>query len=282
MPGILRCLQVTAVLLLAGTGTVGAQQRMDAPPAAMGVVARIAEKKGKFLERTSRAELWRSSALGVQVKRADPVLPRDIVRLRERVFINLSFNRPAFSTEVYLGSTETAATGSYEILENSLDTLGGLQLVVKQGVMVVDHARGKLLVIAGNIRNRIRVFGTTVLFAVDSASDSATVYVSEGHISFPDYGIDVRGSNRVWQLRAGQAPIEVFPPKAAPERWQRQVEYTSQSVWHGTSFWHSAAFLVPAATVVGGSVACLATKCLDHGTDIPAGSRGGVDVTIPE
>jgi hypothetical protein len=259
------------------TGAAAAQQTV-------GVIAKIAEKRGKFLEQTSRAELWRTSALRMQVTRAAPLLSRDIVRLRERIFVNLSFNQPAFTTEVYLGSTESSVSGSYEILESSIDTLPGLQLVVKQGVMVVDHARGELLVVAGAIAGaiRARIFGTTVLFAVDSASGTGTVYLSEGHLSFPDYGIDARGSNRVWRVRAGQPPVEVFAPAADPARWQHQVEYTSESVWQTTPFWQSPWFLVPAAAAVGGGVACLATSCLTDGEGLPVGSRGGVDVTIPE
>lgn len=241
----------------------------------VGVVARIAEKKGHYVDQTSRAELWRASALSAQVKRSAPIQYRDIVRLRDRVYLNLSFDQAAFKTEVYLGSNDVAGTGSYEILENAIGAVTGLQLVVKQGVMVVDHARGELLVVAAGIRTRI--FGTRVLFVVDSAAQEATAYLSEGHLSFPDYAIDARGTNRVWKLKPGQAPQEVFAPASDPARWQREVNYSTESVWHATPFWQTPAFLVPAAAVVAGSVGCLATSCLGGAPS----SRGGVVISIP-
>lgn len=244
----------------------------------VGIVARIAEKKGHDVDQTSRAELWRPGDLRLQVKRASPILYRDIVRLRERIFINLSFDQPAFKTDVYLGSTEISEVGNYEILQDSVGIVNGLQLVVKQGVMVVDHARGQLLVLAAGIRTRI--FGTKVLFVVDSAAQEGTAYLSEGHLSFPDYGIDAQGKGRVWKLKAGQPPVEVFAPAADPARWQQEVNYTSESVWHARPFWQSPAFLVPAAAAVAGGVGCLAASCFGGGGD--GSSHGRVVVGIPE
>src|SRR5262249_41244822 len=72
----------------------------------VGIVARIAEKKGHYVDQTSRAELWRAGDLSAQVKRDSPILVRDIVRLRDRIYLNLSFDQPAFKTEVYLGSND--------------------------------------------------------------------------------------------------------------------------------------------------------------------------------
>lgn len=270
MRASIRSLRLIACLCALPPAAAHAQQQV-------GIVARIAEKKGHYVDQTSRAELWRSSALSLQVKRTTPILYRDIVRLRERIYLDLSFDQSDFRTEVYLGSTDAAGTGSYEILENTVGALRGLQLVVKQGVMVVDHARGDLLVVAHGIRTRI--FGTRVLFMVDSAAQEGTVYLSEGHLSFPDYAIDVQGKNRVWKLKPGLAPVEVFAPASDPSRWQRDVKYSTESVWHATPFWQSPAFLVPAAAVVAGGVGCLATSCVGGGGD--QASHGGVVVTIP-
>jgi len=263
-----------ASLLLAGVA--GAQQQV-------GLVARIAEKKGHFVDETSRAELWRSGPdLHQQVKRSTPLLYRDIVRLRDRIFLDLSFKQSAFETNVYLGTTELSAVGSYEILQGSVGGVSGLELVVKQGVMVVDHARGELLVLANGIRTKI--FGTTALFVVDSAAGEGTVYLSRGHLAFPDYGIDAQGTGRVWRLNVGQPPVEVFAPAADPQRWQSEVQYTTKTVWQGAKpFWQKPSFFVPAAAVVVGGVGCLATSCLgSDGAGVTPGSRGGVVVTIPE
>jgi hypothetical protein len=243
----------------------------------VGFVARIAEKKGHFVDSTSRAELWRTNgALRVQVRRAAPLLYQDIVRLRERIVIDLSFRQPELETDVYLGSRQLADVGSYEILRDWVGNVGGLQLVVKQGVMIVEHARGELLAVAAGIRTRI--FGTTVLFAVDADDAAGTVFVREGHIAFLDYGIDATGRNRAWRLQRGQAPVELVLTGPELKRWQQEVEYTTQSVWHRTPFWQAAKFLVPAAAVAGG-IGCLAAGCFSGGDH---GSQGGVVITIPE
>jgi hypothetical protein len=243
----------------------------------VGFVARIAEKKGHFVDSTSRAELWRTNgALRVQVRRAAPLLYQDIVRLRERIVIDLSFRQPELETDVYLGSRQLADVGSYEILRDSVGNVGGLQLVVKQGVMIIEHARGNLLAVAAGIRTRI--FGTTVLFAVDADDATGTVFVREGHIAFLDYGIDATGRNRAWRLQRGQAPVELVLTGPELKRWQQEVEYTTQSVWHRTPFWQAAKFLVPAAAVAGG-IGCLAAGCFSGGDH---GSQGGVVITIPE
>jgi hypothetical protein len=242
----------------------------------VGFVARIAEKKGHFVDSTTRAELWRTGDLRVQVRRAAPLLYQDIVRLRERIVIDLSFRQPELETDVYLGSRQLADVGSYEILRDSVGSVGGLELVVKQGVMIVEHARGGLLAVAAGIRTRI--FGTTVLFAVDADDAAGTVFVREGHIAFPDYGIDAPGGNRAWHLRRGQAPVELILTGPELRRWQQEVEYTTQSVWHRTPFWQTPKFLLPAAAVAGG-IGCLAAGCFSAGDQ---GSQGGVVITIPE
>ncbi|MGH7525484.1 MAG: hypothetical protein ACREMX_02145 [Gemmatimonadales bacterium] len=243
----------------------------------IGHVERIAEKKGHFVEVTSRAELWRTSGeLRVPVRRAAPLLYQDIVRLRERIVIDLVFRQPGVETNVYLGSRQLADVGSYEILRDSVGNIGGLQLVVKQGVMVIEHVRGELLAVAAGIRTRI--FGTTVLLAVDADDAEGTVFLREGRIDFPDYGMEATGTNRAWRLKRGQAPVELVLSGSELRPWQQEVEYTTQSVWHQTPFWQKPSFLVPAAAVVAGGIGCVAAGCF--GGD--QGSQGGVVITIPE
>lgn len=254
-------------LLVLSAGAARAQE--------VGFVSRIAEKKGHFVDSTTRAELWRTGTLRLQVKRSAPLLFQDIVRLRERIVVDLSFRQPSLETNVYLGSRQLADVGSYEILRDSVGTVGGLQLVVKQGVMIIQHAHGGLLAVAADIR--VRIFGTTVLFVVEPDGASGTMFVQEGHIAFPDYGIDASGRNRAWHLQRGQPPTELTLTDPELKRWQQEVKYSTQSVWHRTPFWQSPAFLVPAAAVVGG-VGCLAAGCFGGNND----SRGGVVITIPE
>lgn len=258
----------------------------------VGQVARIAEKRGHYVDSTTRAELWRTGTLREQVRRAAPLLYQDIVRLRERIVVDLSFRQPGQQTTVYLssrrpeqetalnagaGSRELSDIGSYEILRDSAAAVGGLQLVVKQGVMIVDHARGELLAVAAGIRTRI--FGTTVLFSVDAGDATGTMFLREGHIAFPDYSIDASGQDRAWRLRRGQAPVELVLTASELKSWRQEVKYATQSVWQRVPFWQSPSFLLPAAAVVAGGVGCLAAGCFSGGDD--DGSQGGVVITIP-
>lgn len=269
----------TTILLALLTSSGRAQQVSPAGAKEVGHVERIAERKGRFIDVTSRAEIWRTiGALRSQVRRTAPLLDKDILRVRERVLIDLLFQQPELRTTVYLGSHHLSSVGSYEILQGSVGELTGLQLVVKQGVMVVEHARGGLLVVAGGIRTRI--FGTTVLFVADSASGTATAYLDEGHISFPDYNMNETGKGRAWRLQPGQPPVELFLTAPDLRRWREEVQYTTRSVWHKTPFWQSSSFLIPAAAVVAGGVGCVMAGCLGGGDDGTA--QGGVGITIPE
>jgi hypothetical protein len=258
---------VVLLALLAGTGV--AQE--------VGHVARIAEKKGVFVDATTRAELWRMGGeLRSQVRRADTLLYRDIVRLRDRIIIDLQFRQSALETNVYLGSRQLSDVGSYEILRDSVGDVSGLMLVVRQGVMVVEHARGQLLVLAAGIRTRI--FGTTVVFHVEPGEAQATAFLREGRISFPDYNMDEGGRDRAWRLQPGRPPVELVLTGQELRRWQQEVKYTTQSVWQARAFWQNPSFLVPAAAIVAGGVGCLAAGCFDGGGET---STGGVVVTIP-
>jgi hypothetical protein len=259
-----------AVLLALVAGSGAAQQ--------VGRVARIAEKKGVFVDATSRAELWHMGGeLRTEVRRADTLLYQDIVRLRDRIIIDLQFRQPTLETNVYLGSRQLSDVGSYEILRDSVGAVSGLTLVVKQGVMVVEHARGQLLILAAGIRTRI--FGTTVLFQVEPGAARATAFLREGHIGFPDYNVEASGKDRAWRLEPGHPPVELVLTGQELRRWQQEVKYTTQSVWQARAFWQKPSFLVPAAAVVVGGVGCLAAGCFDGGGG--GTSQGGVVITIP-
>jgi hypothetical protein len=242
-------------------------------------VARIAEKKGVFVDSTSGAELWRSGgALRTHVRRADTLLVQDIVRLRERIIVDLQFRQSALETDVYLGSRQLSQVGNYEILRDSVGVVGGLTMVVKQGVMVIDHARGQLLALASGIR--VQIFGTTVLFQVDPGEATGTVFLQEGHIGFPDYALDARGKDRAWRLQAGQPPVELQLTGQEVKRWRQEVKYSTQSVWQTKAFWQKPQFFVPAVAVVAGGLGCAAAGCFGGG-DGGGTSSGGITVTIP-
>lgn len=245
--------------------------------AQVGRVARIAEKKGVFVDSTSRAELWRAGgSLPAHVRLADTLAYQDIVRLRERIILDLQFRQSALETDVYLGSQQLSEVGNYEILRDSIGEVSGLTMVVRQGVMVIDHARGQLLVLAAGIRTRI--FGTTVLFQVDSAAAMGTVYLQAGHIGFPDYGLDATGKDRAWRLEAGRPPVELQLTAQELRQWRQELKYVTRSVWQTKAFWQKPEFFVPAAAIVAGGVGCAAAGCFGGGDET---SLGGISVTIP-
>jgi hypothetical protein len=263
---------VVVATLLHGTGS--AQN--------VGKVARIAEKQGDSLPETKRAEIWSTGTqLRSQVRQNAPLLARDLVRLRQRIIVGLDLLQPNLVTRVYLGSHKRTPVGSYEILPGTVSSLNALQLVVKQGVLVVEHARGGLLVVANGISTRI--LGTTVLFEVDSLAKTGTVFLQEGHLVFPDYRMDETGENRAWHVRPGQRPEEFVPTGNQLKQWRHEVRYATHSVWNKTPFWQKPSFLLPAAAVVAGGVGCIAAGCFDGGSGVPppGSSQGGIDITIP-
>ena len=263
---------VVGATLLHGTGSAQS----------VGKVVRIAQNKGEDLAETTRAEIWSTGTqLRSQVRQNAPLLARDLVRLRERIIVGLDLLQPNLVTRVYLGSDKRTPVGSYEILPGTVASLNALQLVVKQGVMVVEHARGELLVVANGISTKI--LGTTVLFEVDSLAKTGTVFLQEGHIVFPDYRMDETGENRAWRVRPGQRPEEFIPTGNQVKQWRHEVRYATHSVWHKTPFWQTPGFLIPAAAVVAGGIGCIAAGCLDggEGVPVPGTSSGGIDITIP-
>jgi hypothetical protein len=247
----------------------------------VGKVYRIAEEK-QSVDSTRRAELWRTRAgLRGQVRRDARLEVRDVVLLRDRIIVDLRFDQPGLASDAYLTS-HLASGGGYEILgSDAVDTLSRLQLVVRQGVMVVQHARGQLRVLANGTRTDIR--GTTVLFEVDSLTQTGRVFLQQGHITFPDYSMVGIGENRAWRLKPGQKPEEFVPSGEQLKQWRHEVRYATYSVWHPTPFWQKPSFLLPAAAVVVGGVGCAVAGCFDGGSSIPppGTSRGGIDITIP-
>ena len=269
-----RTLRGLAAVVLLASGSVEARAQRQ-----VGHVARIAETRGRFVDASSRGELWQTGGLRAPIRREAPLRTRDILRLRERVHVELRFQTPPLETNAYLGSQRLSAVGSYEILTDSVGDVSRLQLVVRQGVLVVEHARGGLLVFAAGIRTR--VIGTTALFAVDSGGTSGTLFVQEGHIAFPDYGIDAVGANRAWRLQAGRRPVELVLAGPERSRLQNEVKYTTESVWRAVRpWWQRPAFYVPALAGAGVS-ACAVAGCF--GGDGGGGTaQGGVAITIPE
>lgn len=256
----------TAAILLATNGQ--AQQ--------VGQIERIADRSEKEITETPDARLVRTGNTQPARKDAD-LFRNDLMQLlRSGIVVNLRFEREQSDTRVYLGSRKLAAEGTYRIEENTTEALGRLQLVVVQGVMVIEHATGELMTIAANIR--VRIFGTTVLFQVDESGTEGFLYLSEGHISFPDFGIDASGTDRAWRLQSGLPPVEIDPGRQMRRRWRREIQYNTASVWQATPFWQKPGFYIPATVAaVGLAVGIVASTSGDDGP-----VEGDVVITLPD
>ncbi len=222
----------------------------------VGLVERILEARGRPIPTTEHATILRpEGALSV---RADaPLFFRDIVRVtRSGVLLDLRFVREDLESRAILG-TRLEDVGIYEILDSTVAGLTRLQLVVRQGVLVVEHAAGELEAVAAGIRARFT--GTTVLFRVDETESSGIVYLMEGTMYYPDYDLTVTGPDRAWALRRGERPVPLTLAPEAHRLWQREIAHNASSAWR-PPFWRRPAFYLPAAAALAGGGVYLLTR----------------------
>lgn len=208
---------------------------------------------------------------------------REIVELREPYYVRASLRYHGARSRLYVGSTgariDTVTLqrrGAYEILPSGIDPLSGLELRIRHGVIVVEQAAGQLdAFVKGTLTS---IFGTTVLFATDSTSTDALLFLREGHIAFPEHGIEFRGQDAAWRLRAGFAPEPLQLDVAEWQQLRQEVEFLSDDLWTASRpFYQRPSFYVPVAiAVIGGGVA--AAILLSGGED--GGGRVGGEVVI--
>lgn len=208
---------------------------------------------------------------------------REVVEIREPYYVRASLRYGGARSRLYVGSTgariDTVTLqrrGAYEILPSGVDPLSGLELRIRHGVIVVEQAAGQLdAFVKGTLTS---IFGTTVLFATDSTSADALLFLREGHIAFPAYGIEFRGQDAAWRLRAGFAPEPVRLDVAEWQQLRQEVEFLSDDLWAASRpFYQRPSFYVPAAVAVIG--AGVAAVLLSNGDDGRIG--GDVVVRIP-
>jgi hypothetical protein len=222
------------------------------------IVERIKERRTE-VDASRRAQIWRVGHSGPARKEALLQL-HDVVRMRRQVFLDLSFFGDDLESRVILGTRNLTEQGNYEIRENTVDELGGLEIIVRQGVMVVEHGRGRLSAIAAGIRTDI--FGTTALLFVDDTGQTGRVYLPEGTIGFPDWPglerLEAGQAGRSWALTAGAEPREIPLGPDARRRWERELGHNASSVWDPVPFWQRPHYYIPAAAiVVGGGILLL-------------------------
>ena len=217
--------------------------------------ARVAETPAVRL--TSRPAYARKPA-----READPLHDREFVELLEPVYVKSFLDFGTTRTRVVAGSSggrvgtvELQRRGGYEVRRNRFEPLTGLELQLRHGVLVVEHAAG--VIDAWASATRMRILGTTVLIAVDSTNAEAICFLREGHLTFPDYGLDFAGRDVAWRLRDGARPERITLGPGEADRLRREVRRLSRDVWTGRArpLWRRPSFYLPAgAALVGAGV----------------------------
>lgn len=248
----------------------------DAQPVEVGIVARIKDHK-KDVSSTQRAQLWRVGE-GGPVRRQLPLRDEDIIRLGQNIFLDLGLFGEDIESRVVLGTRTLSTAGAYTIRHDAIDELGGIELVVRQGVLVVEHVRGRLTTVAAGVRTRI--FGTTVMISADEDGTEAHFYLPEGRIGFVEWDdlsmLEAGETGRAWRLREGERPEEVIITAQMRQRWSDEVRYNTRQVWQTRPpFWQRPEFYVPAAVLVVGGAILLITS---GGSD---DARGYVIASFP-
>jgi hypothetical protein len=261
---------IPLVLLIPASVTPVAAQ-----PVEIGIVSRIKDHK-KDVSSTQRAQLWRVGE-GGPVRRLLPLRDEDIIRLGQNIFLDLGLFGEDMESRAVLGTQSLSAEGAYTIRQDGIDELGGIELVVRQGVLVVEHVRGRLTTVAAGVRTRI--FGTVVMISADADGTEAHFYLPEGRIGFVDWEdlsmLDAGETGRAWRLVEGQRPEEVVITPQMRQRWSDEVRYNTRQVWQTRPFWQRPQFYIPAAVVVVGGAILLLTS---GGSD---DARGYVIASFP-
>jgi hypothetical protein len=266
-----RALVILLVLMIPVSLIPVAAQQVD-----IGIISRIKDHK-KDVSSTQRAQLWRVGE-GGPVRRELPLRNEDIIRLGQNIFLDLGLFGEDIESRAVLGTRSLSAEGAYTIRQDGIDELGGIELVVRQGVLVVEHVRGRLTTVAAGVRTRI--FGTVVMISADADGTEAHFYLPEGRIGFLDWEdlsmLEAGEAGRAWRLREGERPEEVIITAQMRQRWSDEVKYNTEDVWGRTrAFWQRPEFYVPAAVVVVGAAVLILTS---RGSD---DARGYVIASFP-
>jgi hypothetical protein len=208
-------------------------------------------------------------------RQRDALHVREIVELLEPYYVRANLHFGETRSRVVAGSSGARVDtvvlqrrGAYEILRNRVDPLSGLELRIRHGVIVIEHAAGRLDAWASGTLMRIR--GTTALVAVDSTQTEALCFLREGHIEFPEYGIETEGVNVAWRLREGVAPERLVLTAGAQRQLIREVHHLSSGVWSPPRpFYLRPEFYIPvgAAVIVGGVLLLTSGSDRSYGDD---------------
>lgn len=217
-------------------------------------------------------------------RKRDVLHTGELVELLEPYYVRAKLSYGSTRTRIYAGSSgepiraiELQQRGAYEIRPSGVDPLSGLELHIRHGVLVVDHAAGRLDTwVRGTL---MRVFGTTVLFATDSTSTEAFCFLREGHVTFPEYGIDASGSDVMWRLRDGLPPERLAMSVAERGLLRHEVEHLTNDVWSSgpRPLWKKPGFYLPVGAAVLGAGLYFILKPSDD-----SGLSGDVLIRFPD
>lgn len=249
-------------------------------PQRIGCVNRILEKRWLFFNKTveasDAAEIRRRLTDAQRrtlkpIRSADPLNDRDVIRLNRSVDLELYLSDGDSRSRIVL-----ERGGLWELRRDTVP-----RLVITHGQMVVNQVEGRLEAYLENVLNVIHA--TTVYYDVDSTAGESFVFLKEGHMSFPEFGIDVQGSDSLWILRDGLAPEAVPATSAMIRRWSGREDHAGREVWRAAErpilqrpkFWLLAGGLAAGATLLD----CAVTQMLCGGAD---DTRGEYRIPIPE
>lgn len=252
----------------------------DDEPPRIGCVNKILERRLLFFNKTvdasDAAEIRRQITNGERrtlspIRPADALNERDIVRLGRRVDLELYLSGGGSKSLVVL-----ERGGLWELQRDTVP-----RLLITHGQMVVNQLEGRLEAYLENVLNVIHA--TTVYYDVDSTEGASFVFLKEGHMSFPEFGIDVQGSDSLWILRDGVAPETVQATDAMIRRWSRREDHARRQMWRAAErpilqrprFWLLAGGFAVGATLLD----CAVTHVLCGGGDYTVGEYR---IPIPE
>lgn len=272
--------RLCAALVLA----VGLSPAPRAQPDAIGQIEEMRRDR-KPVEATDAVRLsFGSSYARKPARQRDALHARELVELLEPYYVRASLAHGGAEARIAVGSSGAPVgdfamdrRGAYEILPSGPRALSGLELRIRHGVLVVEHAAGRLD--AWMARTRTRVLGTTVLFDADSTRLNQFVFLERGHLQFPDHGIDVQGHNVAFRLRPGGIPQRVSLSEAERRRLRREVEHLTDRVWRGRPLWARPAFYLPVGVAVGAAAVLLLTRDGGGGADVLDGT---LTIRIPD
>jgi len=220
--------------------------------------------------RVQHEKNWMKAYPEIEVNLGDQILLQQFTR------INLQVNDASRKGNMVLTTTalETNKKDAAFHVGDSITQLGGLQMAVLRGTLLVDWTRGTLTTMANRIRTLFR--GTKVLYSIDEEGQNSFLYLQEGRITFPDYPqVTVQPRQKV-MLTPGLAPAPVGASLMEQRQFDQFIKINSHfpkaKIW-----WKKPGIIIPGLAVAGTLIYLVAkggNKESDH-------AKGIINIQIP-